>query len=138
MANKQVTLRNKVVLNLKPGEKEKYGLGKDDSHIVTLPAGLVNIPEELTKHWFVSASIEAGKRPLMGGSGIDHKPVDPNAPNPTQDKDTDGIKSDEELETMSDEDLRQYLRDAGNQTVSATAPRDNVLARIEKLRPKAD
>lgn len=179
MATRQVTLRHSVTVNLRQDEVDRYGLkdvpgapgdpiqGKG-ARVITLPAGLVNIPEELCEHWFVKAAIEAGKRPLMGGPRINmaaHAAAVEAAQKPQelattaatlpatdtqaqqtgqtgqsgQDQtvtDTTAVKPAAELESMGDDDLRQYLREVGKQPVSAAAPRDKVLARIEKLRPQ--
>jgi Zn-dependent peptidase ImmA (M78 family) len=129
MANIQVTLRQRVRLNLLPGELKRYGLAPDANHIVDLPAGLVDIPEELAAHWYVAKCIEAGKKPLMGLVKPAPEPVkEPEA------KAEDTIKSPEELEKLSDDDLRKYLRAVGNQVVANDATREKVLARIDKLR----
>lgn len=144
MANVQVTLRQKVTLNLLPAEKATYGLGETDSHIVNLPAGLVEMPEELTKHWMVANCIDAGRKPLMGRAGGINPPlaIEPDQVTTARDDKTNKTVADTilpaaELEALDDDKLRDYLRTAGNQAVAADAPREKVLARIEKLRPKA-
>lgn len=137
VATRQVTLRHKVVINLNANEREKYGLGPNDPLTISLPAGLVNVPEGLCDHWMVKAAIEEGKRPLMAGPRIEHMPITPEQTTaPVKAEDT--ILSDTELEKMDDDQLREYLRTAGNQMVAADVPRDKVLGRIAKLRPKAN
>lgn len=145
---RQVNLRQKIVLNFSDKDKTTYGFEKTDPSVVTLPAGLVDIPEALCDHWMVKGAIEEGKRPMMGGPRLEErKPIDPSQTtlqpaNPAKEDDNNKgpdpvvILSDEELAPKTDDELRDYLRTAGNQAVAKDAPREKVLERIAKLRPK--
>ena len=144
MAMKQVTLRSKVVINLGPNDPpEKFGLEPGSGNVITLPAGLVNIPEALADHWYVKAHIAAARQPIMGGANIEHRPITPAQAAETPDEaetttEPAVILPADDLEKLDDDALREYLRGVGNVVVAKDAPRDKVLARIEKLRPKTE